>query len=127
MAVNDRTFACICVGSLVAAVLAGCEGASSSSRSTTTPTPSPKSDESSTSWTMPDLRGSVLQNAQDVIQRLTDRRILVTTSHDATGRGRQQVVDSNWKVCSQNIAPGQTITADTRIDFGAVQLDERCP
>ena len=76
---------------------------------------------------MPDLRGSVLQNAQDGIQKLTDNQIFVTTSHDATGSGRQQVLDSNWKVCSQNIAPGQTITAETRIDFGVVQLDERCP
>ena len=54
--------------------------------------------------------------------------IAVTTSHEArsTGAGRQQVVDRNWKVCSQSVAPGTTITKSTRIDFGTVELDEDC-
>ena len=78
------------------------------------------------SWTMPDLVGSGLQDAQDAIQRLTDFAIVITTSHDATGRGRNQVADRNWKVCDQNVAPGATITPDTEIDFGAVMLDEEC-
>jgi hypothetical protein len=37
------------------------------------------------------------------------------------------VLDRNWKVCSQNVPAGRTIDASTRIDFGAVKLDERCP
>ncbi|MDQ4009583.1 MAG: PASTA domain-containing protein [Actinomycetota bacterium] len=80
-----------------------------------------------TSWTMPDLVGSELQSAQNQIQSLTDFAITVTTSHDAAGAGRQQVVDANWRVCSQNIPPGATIDSGTRIDFGAVKLEERCP
>lgn len=76
---------------------------------------------------MPDLVGSNLQSAQNQIQSLTDFAIFVTTSHDATGAGRQQILDMNWKVCSQNIPPGSTISSDTRIDFGAVKLEERCP
>ncbi|MGQ0718965.1 MAG: PASTA domain-containing protein [Pseudonocardiales bacterium] len=80
-----------------------------------------------TSWTIPDLVGSNLQSAQDQIQSLTDFAITVTTSHDATGSGRQQVLDINWKVCSQNIPPGSTIDSGTRIDFGAVKVEERCP
>ena len=75
---------------------------------------------------MPDLVGSNLQEAQNAVQSLTDFAITVTTSHDATGKGREQVLDRNWKVCSQNVAAGATITTDTKIDFGTVKLDESC-
>src|SRR5690348_16135285 len=79
-----------------------------------------------TSWTMPNLVGTNLQEAQDRIQVLTSRAIFVTTSHDETGDGRQQVLDRNWKVCSQNVKPGQKIIASTQIDFGAVKTTESC-
>lgn len=78
------------------------------------------------SWKMPNLVGSNLQEAQDAIQALTAFGVAVTTSHDVTGAGRQQVLDRNWQVCSQNIPPGATITTSTMIDFGAVKLSERC-
>ena len=81
---------------------------------------------SASSWTMPDLVGVNLQDAQNAIQSLTDFEIAVTTSHDESGAGRQQVVDRNWKVCSQNVAPGEEITTSTRIDFGTVKLEESC-
>ncbi len=76
---------------------------------------------------MPNLVGSNLQDAQDAVQRLTGFAIAVTRSHDVTGAGRHQVLDRNWKVCSQNVPVDRTIDAGTRIDFGAVKLDERCP
>lgn len=79
-----------------------------------------------TSWTMPDLVGANLQDAQNAIQRMTDFGIAVTYSHDESGAGRNQVLDRNWKVCSQNVAPGDTVTAESRIDFGAVKLEENC-
>jgi hypothetical protein len=75
---------------------------------------------------MPNLVGSGLQDAQDAIQRLTGYGIAVTSSHDATGAGRMQVSDRNWKVCSQNVAPGETIMPGTQIDFGVVKLEEDC-
>jgi len=78
-------------------------------------------------WTMPNLVGSRLQAAQDRIQNLTNYAITITTSHDATGAGRHQILDRNWKVCSQNVPAGSTINRHTRIDFGAVKLDESCP
>ena|SRR6266540_6101815 len=86
----------------------------------TTPAPAPQ-------WKMPNLVGSNLQQAQDQIQALTGNAIFITTSHDATGKNRNQVLDSNWKVCSQNIAAGTPITTGTKIDFGAVKLAESCP
>jgi beta-lactam-binding protein with PASTA domain len=78
-------------------------------------------------WTMPNLVGANLQQAQDRIQALTGDKVFFTSSHDATGKGRNQVLDSNWKVCAQNVAAGTPITTDTKIDFGAVKLTENCP
>ena len=76
---------------------------------------------------MPNLVGKNLQAAQDKIQSVTGNPLFITTSHDATGAGRHQVLDSNWKVCSQNVTAGKSITEDSQIDFGAVKNDESCP
>ncbi len=75
---------------------------------------------------MPDLVGANLQDAQNAIQSLTDFGIAITTSSDAGSEGRMQVLDNNWTVCAQNIAPGATITADSMIDFAVVKVDESC-
>lgn len=82
---------------------------------------------SAASWVMPNLVGMNLQEAQDAIQALTDHAVFFTSSRDATGQGRAQVLDSNWKVCSQSVRPGDAITATTKIEFATVKLDERCP
>ena len=76
---------------------------------------------------MPDLVGAVLQDAQDQIQSMTGDAIYFTDSHDVSGRDRNQVLDANWKVCSQNVAPGTVLTTSSTIDFGVVKLDESCP
>ncbi|HEY5199702.1 MAG TPA: hypothetical protein VIJ31_02240 [Acidothermaceae bacterium] len=77
---------------------------------------------------MPDLRGKVLQTAQDAIQALTGDAVFFTTSHDATGAGRHQILDRDWKVCTQNVAPGTAFDAAAKIDFGVVRVDtESCP
>lgn len=88
--------------------------------------PAPVAASAASSWTMPNLVGVGLQEAQDSLQALTDYGVAVTTSHDAAGAGRMQVSDRNWKVCSQSVAPGSTITSATPIDFGAVKLEEDC-
>lgn len=89
--------------------------------------PAPESTDS-TSWTMPDLVGKNLQEAQDSIQALTDNQVFYTGSTDLTGAGREQVMDRNWQVCTSTPAPGETFTADTSIEFGVVKLDsESCP
>jgi hypothetical protein len=78
-------------------------------------------------WVMPNLVGSNLQKAQDQMQKLTGDPVFITKSHDATGKKRNQVVDSNWKVCSQNITAGSQISVRSTIDFGAVKIEETCP
>lgn len=79
-------------------------------------------------WVMPNLRGQDLQTAQDAIQSLTNDGIVISTSHDATGAGRHQIFDRDWQVCTQNVAPGSQISANSDIDFGVVRRDvETCP
>lgn len=78
-------------------------------------------------WAMPDLVGTVLQDAQDQIQALTGGTVYFTGSHDLGGKDRNQVLDANWQVCTQNIAPGAALTSESKIDFGVVKLTESCP
>lgn len=80
-----------------------------------------------THWNMPNEVGAGLQQAQNDIQKLTGNLIFFTSSHDASGKGRHQILDRDWKVCSQNIPPGNPITIGSKIDFGAVKLAETCP
>jgi hypothetical protein len=78
------------------------------------------------SWTMPDLRGWRLNAAKREILRLTDYNVASLKSHDASGAGREQFWDPNWKVCEQNVPPGARVTTTTTIDFGVVKIKENC-
>jgi hypothetical protein len=104
-------------------------GASPSAKTTTQPEATVAAPPATApqSWSMPNLVGTGLQNAQDRIQALTGDAIFYTSSHDATGAGRVQILDADWHVCSQNIRAGSRITKDSQIDFGAVKLAESCP
>lgn len=79
------------------------------------------------SWTMPNLIGMDLQGAQDAIQSLTRGEVWFSSSTDLTGKGRAQISDRNWKVCSSTPAPGAKFTASTDVDFGVVRVSEECP
>lgn len=72
---------------------------------------------------LPDMTGKGLQSAQDQAQAAGFYNL---TSHDALGRGRNQILDRNWKVCSQTPKAGEHPT-DTKVDFAAVKLEETCP
>ncbi|MFB6957790.1 PASTA domain-containing protein [Streptomyces sp. NPDC056309] len=73
---------------------------------------------------VPTFVGMGLQSAQDAAQ---EQGFHSLKSHDALGRGRMQAFDRNWKVCSQNVAAGTTVSTGTTLDFGAVKLEESCP
>ncbi|WP_235732774.1 hypothetical protein [Mycolicibacterium septicum] len=79
------------------------------------------------SWTMPNLIGMDLQGAQDAIQSLTRGEVWFSSSTDLTGKGRAQISDRNWQVCSSTPAPGAKFTVSTEIDFGVVRVSEECP
>lgn len=70
---------------------------------------------------MPNVVCMNLQEAQDLIQTTG---VFFSRSHDATGQGRSQVMDSNWVVVSQNLAPG-TPFAEGDADLGVVKYGER--
>ncbi|MFE2595791.1 PASTA domain-containing protein [Streptomyces sp. NPDC059396] len=73
---------------------------------------------------VPNFVGMGLQSAQDTAQA---KGYYGLSSHDSLGRGRLQALDRNWKVCSQNIKAGKTVSTETKLDFGAVKLEEDCP
>jgi hypothetical protein len=115
-----------------ALVLAGCQpggvtGGNGGSGGTNSTSPTLDLSVAPQQWTMPNLVSVNLQKAQDDIQALTNNEIFFTSSHDASGQGRHQVLDRDWKVCSQNVPAGATIRIGTKIDFGAVKLAETCP
>lgn len=99
-------------------------GASNSTpTANTTANSDAKADKTETK-TVPSFVGMGLQSAQDTAQAAGFYSL---ESHDSLGRDRMQALDRNWKVCTQNIAPGKTVPTDTELDFGAVKLDEKCP
>lgn len=78
-------------------------------------------------WTMPNLIGMDLQGAQDAIQSLTRGAVWFSGSTDLTGKGRAQIIDRNWQVCTSSPAAGATITTTTQIRFGVVRDSDKCP
>ncbi|GAA4890259.1 PASTA domain-containing protein [Streptomyces coeruleoprunus] len=119
------------LGAAALLVLTGCDDttkpagpAPGGSAATTTQAPAPGAGPTKgAKGQLPDFVGMGLQSAQDKAQELGFHHL---TSHDALGRGRNQISDRNWKVCTQTPQPGAHPT-DTRIDFGTVKLQETCP
>jgi beta-lactam-binding protein with PASTA domain len=62
-----------------------------------------------------------LQKAQDALRAAG---FYVLTSSDASGQGRQQLVDRNWVVVTQSEPAGSSPNPTTRIDLGTVKLGE---
>lgn len=79
------------------------------------------------SWTMPNLIGMDLQGAQDAIQLLTKGAVWFSGSTDLTGKGRAQIIDRNWQVCTSTPAAGAMIIISTAVRFGVVRDTEKCP
>ncbi|MFD7559918.1 hypothetical protein ACFV9E_36070 [Streptomyces sp. NPDC059835] len=77
----------------------------------------------SSSGKLPNFVGQQLQAAQDGAQAAG---FYLLSSTDATGAGRMQVLDRNWKVCGQSPAPG-THVVTTRVTFSTVKIEESCP
>lgn len=74
--------------------------------------------------TVPALVGQGLQAAQDAAQ---GAGFYDLKSHDSLGETRTQILDRDWKVCTQTPAAGKSVSTDTTVDLGAVKLDETCP
>ena len=105
---------------------AGSGSATTTATSTTTTATSASSDVKvgSSQKAVPDFVGMGLQSAQDAAQ---EAGFYDLKSHDSLGRDRHQILDRDWKVCSQDVKAGSSAPTDTQLDFGAVKLDETCP
>lgn len=69
----------------------------------------------------------MLQAAQDDMQRASHDPSFYTSSKDATGRGRHQILDRDWKVCAQSVPAGQRVARRTAIiTFSVVKVAEPC-
>ena len=75
-------------------------------------------------FVMPKVVGMVLQDAQDLLQT---KGSFLMDQQDASGRGRMQILDRNWRVCRQNPAPGKKVPITTVVVLASVKLSERCP
>ncbi|WP_405549484.1 hypothetical protein OG215_24860 [Streptomyces globisporus] len=129
---NTRTLT-IALACVATVALVGCDPAATeptpdtpaaTEPATKAPAPSATEEEPAEKKAMPDFVGMGLQSAQDAAQA---EGFYSLKSHDSAGRDRMQAFDRNWKVCSQNMAPGKVIPTDTTLDFGAVKLEETCP
>lgn len=120
--------ATVTFGALLATgmLLVGCDpNTSAGSSPSPTATVTAGSAKTSTARTaVPPLTGLGLQKAQDTAQADGFYNL---TSHDASGADRMQILDRNWKVCTQTPTAGTAATSDVKIDLGAVKLDETCP
>ena len=76
------------------------------SESTDTDGANPLGGDSPEDRLMPDVICMNLQDAQDEIQ---DHGVFLSGSVDATGQGRNQIIDSNWVVVDQSPAAGSPI------------------
>ncbi|WP_406444528.1 PASTA domain-containing protein [Streptomyces sp. NBC_01613] len=123
------------IGGITACVLviggigSACNGKTNSGSSALSSTPTATASASSgknsgKTKTVPNLVGKGLQSAQDAAQAAGFYNL---ASHDALGRARHQILDRDWKVCSQKPAAGTNTSTDAKLDFGAVKLDETCP
>ncbi|MBK3559879.1 hypothetical protein JHN55_25815 [Streptomyces sp. MBT56] len=130
MNIRTLTIALACAATVA---LVGCDPAATeptpdtpaaTEPATKAPAPSATEEEPAEKKAVPDFVGMGLQSAQDAAQA---EGFYSLKSHDSAGRDRMQAFDRNWKVCSQNMAPGKVIPTDTTLDFGAVKLEETCP
>lgn len=73
---------------------------------------------------VPDFVGKGLLTAEDDAKAAGFGNV---TGHDASGRGRVQILDQDWKVCFQAPAAGTVASTRRKLDFGVVKLGEACP
>ncbi|MGP4009187.1 PASTA domain-containing protein [Streptomyces sp. 4N124] len=70
--------------------------------------------------TMPDFKGKSVKVAREALDPSTS-----ITVNDASGQDRIIVIESNWKVCSQDPAPGTKLQGQP-VTLNAVKFEESC-
>jgi beta-lactam-binding protein with PASTA domain len=77
-----------------------------------------------TAFTMPDVVGMSLQDAQDKLQELGS---YLMDQEDATDKGRLQIIDDNWVVCRQEPVAGTQYSKLDVVTLWSVKNGEDCP
>ena len=72
---------------------------------------------------MPNLKGQILQTAQNKLQSLGS---FLLDQEDATGQGRMQILDRKWKVCRQDPKPGAKVSITEFVTLWSVKTSESC-
>lgn len=126
---NRRTLAYTAAAIAILATATACKSTTTTGTNGSTPTPATSTTSKGTGSTpakrtVPNFVGMGLQSAQDTAQA---HGFYSLKSHDSAGRDRMQILDRDWKVCSQNVKAGTAASTDTELDFGAVKLTETCP
>lgn len=118
-----RTLACTAAVLITITSAAACQPDKTTGSSTPT-TATNTSKTHAQNKTVPNFIGMGLQSAQDTAQATGFYSL---KSHDSLGHDRMQILDRDWKVCSQTPTAGTTTATDTELDFGAVKVEETCP
>jgi predicted small lipoprotein YifL len=84
-------------------------------------------DQGGYTFEMPNEVGNNLQAAQDAVQAASGNPLYFSSSEDATGQSRFQILDADWQVCSQDPAPGSIVQQGADVTFFVVRLTENCP
>ena len=67
---------------------------------------------------MPEIKcGMDLQEAQNLVQKVTGEPLFFSRSEDATGQGRSQLVDRNWTVIRSTPPAGTPIKSRDPLFF----------
>ncbi|MDF3300142.1 PASTA domain-containing protein [Streptomyces tropicalis] len=127
---NRKTLACT-AAIITLALATACQptqttgnSGSSAAASSSSSSAGDNSNGSTAKKTVPNFVGMGLQSAQDAAQEANFYNL---TSHDSLGRDRMQILDRDWKVCTQSPKAGTSASTDVQLDFGAVKLAESCP
>ncbi|MGW7726220.1 PASTA domain-containing protein [Streptomyces canus] len=123
---RHHTLAATAAAILALTALTACDPAKTTSSSPSADATATSSSGKTTSETktVPNFVGKGLQSAQDEAQAAGFYNL---ASHDSLGRDRHQILDRDWKVCTQEPAAGTKTPTDTKLDFGTVKLAETCP
>ncbi len=80
-----------------------------------------------TTFTMPDLTGKPLPQAEKAVQQAARNALFQIHPEDATPAGRRPEPAQGWKVCGQDIAAGQTTDQTSTLTLRVARLGESCP
>lgn len=72
---------------------------------------------------MPNLKGQILQTAQNKLQSLGS---FLLDQEDAKGLGRMQILDRKWKVCRQDPKAGTKVSIAEIVTLWSVKTSESC-